>query len=439
MTNLEGRAKRTEPMAWLGRCGVPIVCACLLAGGAMAQEKRRAGDGYALGPEDKLRVKVYDWRKDMGDVHEWTALTGEFTVGASGNVFMPLVGEIPALNRTSSDLANDIAVRLQKRFGLADLPDAAVEVATYRPFYILGIVDKAGAYPYRPGLTVQQAVGLAGGVSRLRDLNLLGYERDALATRGQLRILAVQRVTLMARQARFDAEIKEAPSVVFPGELLALAADPDAARAMREEQALFANARDSLAKQIESLNRTTDLLQHEVVTLSSKDSSLSRQVDLASKELDTVATLVTKGLTIVPRQLAIQQTVSQFESSRLDVQLAMLRAREDMARVDREILELHRSRLATALAEARDVMSKLADVNAQIETDQMLVYQAEVRAPRVILAERDAARRSFAYRITRTRNGIAAVSEAGENDSVQPGDTIDVEPNAGPEVVSDRR
>ena len=112
---------------------------------------------YRLGAEDKLRIKVYDWRKAVGDAHEWTALTGDFTVGAAGTVFLPLVGEIMANHRTPSDVAHDISSQLQKRFGLAEQPDASVEIAEYRPFYIIGIVDKAGTYAYRPGLTVLQA------------------------------------------------------------------------------------------------------------------------------------------------------------------------------------------------------------------------------------------------------------------------------------------
>jgi protein involved in polysaccharide export with SLBB domain len=43
---------------------------------------------------------------------------------------------------------------------------AAVEVAQYRPFAIMGDVQKPGQYPYRPGLTVLEAISLAGGYYR---------------------------------------------------------------------------------------------------------------------------------------------------------------------------------------------------------------------------------------------------------------------------------
>ncbi len=426
-----GKAARVAAVATLMSL-VPLIAAA-------SADELPAAPAYQLGPEDKLRIKVYDWRKDLGDAHEWTALTGDFIVGASGNVFLPLVGEVSALHRTPSDVAHDIASQLQRRFGLAEQPDASVEIAEYRPFYIIGVLEKAGAYPYRPGLTVLQAVGIAGGLSRPRETSLLGFERDAISTRGELRVLSSQRLILLARQARFDAEIKGGDNVSFPNELLARKTDPDASRAMHEEELLFANARDGLSKQTDSLNKTTDLLQHEVVALAAKDAALSHQTDLAKKELDTVAALVTKGLTIVPRQLAIEQNVSQYESGRLDVQLATLRAKQDMARVDRDLVELRQTYRAAALTEARDVMSKLASATAQIETAQTLIYQFETRAPQVIADEKATGRSSLAYRITRVVNGTAMTQDAAEDDSVEPGDTISVEPRETRELVSDQR
>ena len=136
---------------------------------------------YVLGPQDKLRIKVYDWRNNTGEAHEWTALTGEFSVGASGKIDLPLAGEIVAAGRTTSAVARDLGERLQQKVGLAQQPDASIEVVEYRPFYIVGTVQKAGAYPYRPDLTVLQAVGIAGGVPRTQR-----HERTRIRTPGHV-------------------------------------------------------------------------------------------------------------------------------------------------------------------------------------------------------------------------------------------------------------
>src|SRR5690606_27378930 len=42
-------------------------------------------------------------------------------------------------------------------------PRVSIQVTNYRPFYILGEVKEPGSYPYVDGMTVVQAVALAGG------------------------------------------------------------------------------------------------------------------------------------------------------------------------------------------------------------------------------------------------------------------------------------
>ncbi len=58
-------------------------------------------------------------------------------------------------------LESDIATRLKQ--GFLRNPDVAIEIDTYRPFFILGEVGTAGQYVYVPGMTVQNAIAIAGG------------------------------------------------------------------------------------------------------------------------------------------------------------------------------------------------------------------------------------------------------------------------------------
>ncbi|MFC6746472.1 polysaccharide biosynthesis/export family protein [Methylobacterium persicinum] len=124
-----------------------------------------AEDAYRLGPLDQLQVKVSDLRAGTGEAYQWQAFNGEFTVGASGRVSLPVVGEIEASGRTTSDIAADIADRLKTKAGLATKPDASVQIIKFRPFYVTGSVEKPGGYEYRPNLTVLQGVSLAGASS----------------------------------------------------------------------------------------------------------------------------------------------------------------------------------------------------------------------------------------------------------------------------------
>ena len=125
-------------MLSLHRLAVPLAVLGLFGASARAETP-----DYRLGPQDQLQVRVYDLRTGTGEAHEWTAFEGEFTVGASGKVALPLVGELQASEITTSALAAAIAEKLQAKVGLATRPDASVEVKKYRPFYVLGSVDGA--------------------------------------------------------------------------------------------------------------------------------------------------------------------------------------------------------------------------------------------------------------------------------------------------------
>jgi polysaccharide export outer membrane protein len=114
---------------------------------------RGSGGPYLLGPGDRLRIKVYNEEE----------LTGEYEVNSGGFVSLPLVGQVKASGLTTRQLERKI-VGVMKGPISRD-PKVSVEVAAYAPFYIYGEVKKAGEYPYRPGLTVADAVATAGGLT----------------------------------------------------------------------------------------------------------------------------------------------------------------------------------------------------------------------------------------------------------------------------------
>jgi len=107
---------------------------------------------YHLGPGDRVRVIT------VGEQD----LTGEFNVSDSGNIAVPMLGEVHAAGLTPALLADRIAGGL-RRTRLFKNPSVSVEVVSYRPVFILGEVNKPGQYPFQPGETVLTAVAVAGG------------------------------------------------------------------------------------------------------------------------------------------------------------------------------------------------------------------------------------------------------------------------------------
>ena len=74
---------------------------------------------------------------------------------------LPLIGTVGRAGSTTAQLAGAIAGRLKSGF-IRD-PSVAVEIETYRPFFVLGEVTFPGQYPYVPNMTVENAIAIAGG------------------------------------------------------------------------------------------------------------------------------------------------------------------------------------------------------------------------------------------------------------------------------------
>ncbi len=128
----------------------PVLLALLLAGLA-AQAQEAPEDAYRLASGDRIRVTVFGHPD----------LSGEFEVSVTGHISLPLIREVVAEGLTVPELEAAVAGALQPDY-LRD-PRVSVEMLNYRPFYIVGEVNAPGSYPYVNGMTVLNAVAVAGG------------------------------------------------------------------------------------------------------------------------------------------------------------------------------------------------------------------------------------------------------------------------------------
>ncbi len=106
---------------------------------------------YELGAGDKVKITVFG--------HD--DLSGQFLVGGNGDVALPLIGKVPAGGLTVTELEARIVDALKPDY--LKNPRVSVEVLNYRPFYIIGEVKQPGSYAYVSGMTVVNAIALAGG------------------------------------------------------------------------------------------------------------------------------------------------------------------------------------------------------------------------------------------------------------------------------------
>ncbi len=130
--------------------GTPCCCSRPPCSTAQARPPEDISE-YRIAAGDKVRVTVFG--------HE--DLSGEFEVDGSGHCSLPLIKQVPAAGFTTSEFAAEIFSRMSPDY-LKD-PRISVEVIGYRPVYVLGEVRRPGSYPYSAGMTVVNAVALAGG------------------------------------------------------------------------------------------------------------------------------------------------------------------------------------------------------------------------------------------------------------------------------------
>lgn len=127
-----------------------LVAACASGPAGNSEYRPEPALEYHLGPGDQLRITVFNEAE----------LTGQYVVGSQGMISYPLVGDVEASGMTIPEFT----LRLQEALReYIRTPNVSVEVANYRPFFILGEVARPGTYPYSASLTVQNAVATAGG------------------------------------------------------------------------------------------------------------------------------------------------------------------------------------------------------------------------------------------------------------------------------------
>jgi polysaccharide export outer membrane protein len=127
--------------------------------------QRLAAPAYTLDSGDRVRIVVFR--------HE--DLSGEFEIDGTGAFAMPLIGEVDAAGLSTRQLEERIAVRLRDGY-LVD-PQVSIEVLNYRPFFILGEVNQPGQYPYASGMSVINAVAMAGGFTFRAKENAIAVQR----------------------------------------------------------------------------------------------------------------------------------------------------------------------------------------------------------------------------------------------------------------------
>lgn len=395
---------------------ISIIGSALLAFYMLSTSTIRAASDYIIRADDRLKIKIF----------QYPELSGEYTVSANGTISIAAIGEISVDGFSTKDVANRISERFV-RSGLSDKPGTSVEVLQSRPVYVLGDVQKPGEYPFRPGVTVLQAVSFAGGWLRFNDPGLMQLGRDTINIKGELRNLVRRYYQLIAHRARLNAELIMSRDVEFPAELVRQARnDSTFSQLIDEERSLLSIRVEAMKNQIESLERTRDLYEREIEAVSRQIQANRVQYESVGNELKDVKALVRQGLTTVTRQMNVERMQAQLEMNEQGFQTLILRSRQGISQVDQRIFDLKSERNANLTAELQRTRIDLDEVGIKFETNQSLLVETQLTVP-TLVGNSDGVVEARSLTVVRVQDGKAQSIEADENTELLPGDVLRVQ------------
>jgi polysaccharide export outer membrane protein len=122
---------------------------------APSPQELASDEGYRLGPEDQLRISVWDNKE----------LTVDLVVRPDGKISIPLIQDVVAEGLTAPQLAANIQGALSAFIVNPEVSVVVLQVNAPK-FYMIGSVARPGTYPLRSDTSVLQALALAGGLTQ---------------------------------------------------------------------------------------------------------------------------------------------------------------------------------------------------------------------------------------------------------------------------------
>jgi polysaccharide export outer membrane protein len=294
-------------------------------------------------------------------------LSGETTVDQTGNIRLPIIGDINAVNLTASELEKRIAASLEQ--GYVRNPVVSVKIAEYRPVYVLGMVRLPGAYPYREGISVLGAIARAGGIgaSETQQTNLLS---ELLQSEERLRLLEISRAALLTKRARLIAQQNGAETIQFP-DISGSVIDTTRMVQIREsEQSAFEAERKAEQRELEALQNQIPRLQAEIASLKQQATLETQQRDLNHQLVVDYEALLKTGLGRKPTYIETKREESRIEGNIERLRSDSLRADLAVNEVQFKITELHNSYQRRVMTELRDTDRQLLDLTVSLPSAQ---------------------------------------------------------------------
>jgi HlyD family secretion protein len=191
--------------------------------------------------------------------------------------------------------------------------------------------------------------------------------------------LVQQRLSLVARKARLDAEKASQNRIELPQELRA--ADPQIRSIVEAQQEVFDTRRTTHASRRDILAQRIEQLVQQIKGYEAQVESTSRQIDFVSEELRAKEYLVARGLLPKPDALRLKRTDAEISGKRGEYVAEIARGRQQIGEAKMQMLGVDAERADQIAADADKVRGELTEVNEKLQASADIVKRTVVVAP----------------------------------------------------------
>jgi polysaccharide biosynthesis/export protein len=387
-----------------------------------------------------------DYRLQPGDVIEFSVagipeLKQRCPIDIDGIVTFPLAGPVPGAGLSLADLRDKLTALIStqefRRRGYVKMErdvigaqEVMISVAEYKPVYVNGDVAKPGSEAFQPGLTVRQAISLAGGYDSLRfrmdnpfleTAELRGAYNNAWIdyAKEQMRIWRLQ--SELGDKPQFDE--KSLSRLPLPTALLTGIKD------VEQRQLVLRQSQDQ--RQRQHLERLVGQRRASVDALANRHNAEAQGLQYDQDEFRRTDDANKRGVTPTTR-VADQRRIMLLSSTQsLQSQVELDRATADLENAQRDVQTWDETKRLELLAGLRDANITLATVQSRIQAiGEKLVYTGTLKSQ---LLKGSAA----PPQILIIRKGHPP-QVGDEDDELLPGDVVEVSLQTEKANVADR-
>lgn len=372
--------------------------------------------GFNLSQVESIRVRVWGI-PDLG---------GEYAINADSSLSFPRVGRIEIANMTAADLEQMLASKLSE-LARADVA-VAIEVAKYRPYFIMGQVVQGGAMEWKPGLKIIQAISLARGVTRSGSdgpLDTAAVPLDGPQSRSEL-------TSTLAQLERLKAERDGTDTAAATSRIATLVsstqgADRSALQSLVARQdGILAEQRKIMETQLSGLHRSRQAAERELEAAQSQEQNVRAQLEIMRSQMTDLEGLKAKRLISNARFYQQKNDLLAAEIRSAEAHTLVERARARLGDVEQQLTLLPQQRRA-ALSERIDVLERRAT---------QLRAATGVRAPNGEQTQAQSDVLKLKYNIARESASGVQMIAATVFTEIMPGDVVIVSEGQDPSVAA---